>query len=555
MSEAAVVDPRAAARNARVDPGDALPLTIPRLLRERAEELGERVFTVCDDASLTYREAERRSARLARALLAAGVGRGAHIGLLYPNGPDFVVGWLAAARIGAVAVPFSTLSKPAELAVLLRGADVELLLAARAHRSHDYERALAEAVPGVDLAAAGPVLAPSAPVLRRIHVRAPSPALHPQRSLDALLALADGVGEDVLAAVEADVAPSDAMVIVHTSGSTSEPKGVVYAHGPLIRHLDNLNALRRYGRDEILFSSSPWFWIGGFAYALLGTLVAGARLVCSNAPDAEGVLDVLERERPTLVNGFAQSVAHLPQDPTFARRDLSSIRRGNLWPILPDAVRPKDPALRHGMLGMTETGSVCLLSPDEEDQPESRRGSFGRPAPGFETRIVDFDSGRPCAPGETGELQLRSPFLMEGYHGRERHEAFEPDGWFRTGDLFSVDADGFHYFHGRRGDLIKTAGANVSPREVEAVLADAAGLRAHVVGLDDAERGQRVAAAIVSDAPVDLAAVEALLRARLSSYKVPRTFLVLSADRVPMLSSGKLDLRGLKALFEARDAR
>jgi acyl-CoA synthetase (AMP-forming)/AMP-acid ligase II len=267
------------------------------------------------------------------------------------------------------------------------------------------------------------------------------------------------------------------------------------------------------------------------------------------------VLDVLERERPTLVNGFAQSVAHLPQDPTFARRDLSSIRRGNLWPILPDAVRPKDPALRHGMLGMTETGSVCLLSPDEEDQPESRRGSFGRPAPGFETRIVDFDSGRPCAPGETGELQLRSPFLMEGYHGRERHEAFEPDGWFRTGDLFSVDADGFHYFHGRRGDLIKTAGANVSPREVEAVLADAAGLRAHVVGLDDAERGQRVAAAIVSDAPVDLAAVEALLRARLSSYKVPRTFLVLSADRVPMLSSGKLDLRGLKALFEARDAR
>ena len=105
---------------------------------------------------------------------------------------------------------------------------------------------------------------------------------------------------------------------------------MVHAHGPLIRHLDNLNAIRRYGRDEMLFSNSPWFWIGGFAYALLGTLVAGARLVCSNAPDAAGVLDVLERERPTLVNGFAQSVAHLPQDPSFARRDLSSIRRGNL---------------------------------------------------------------------------------------------------------------------------------------------------------------------------------------------------------------------------------
>jgi acyl-CoA synthetase (AMP-forming)/AMP-acid ligase II len=536
---------------AGVEIGDALPLTIPRLLRERADALGDAVFAVCDAAALTYREAERRSAQLARALLAAGVGHGAHVGLLFPNGADFIVGWLAAARIGAVAVPFSTLSKPAELGGLLRGADVEILLATRAHRSHDYERTLAKAVQGLDLGAGGPVLAPSVPVLRRIHLDAPSAAVHPARSLAALLALADRVGDDVLAAVEDGVRPADAMVIIHTSGSTSEPKGVVHAHGPLIRHLDNLNRIRAYGCDEILFSSSPWFWIGGFAYALLGTLVAGARLVCSNAPDAAGVLDVLERERPTLVNGFAQSVAHLSKDPGFARRDLSSIRRGNLWPILPDGVRPADPALRHGMLGMTETGSVCLCSPDEADLPESRRGSFGRPAPGFESRIVDPDTGRPCAAGETGELQLRSPFLMEGYHGRERHEAFDPDGWFRTGDLFHADADGFHYFHGRRGDLIKTAGANVSPREVEAVLADAAGLRAHVVGLDDAERGQRVAAAIVSDAPVDLAAVEALLRERLSSYKVPRTFRVLSESQVPMLSSGKLDLRALKALFHA----
>jgi acyl-CoA synthetase (AMP-forming)/AMP-acid ligase II len=537
---------------ARVDAGDGLPLTIPRLLRERADELGERIFVVCDAARLSYRDAERRSARLARALLATGVGKGTHVGLLLPNGPEFVCAWLAAARIGAVAVPFSTLSTAAELAVLLRGSDVELLLAARSHRSHDYESTLRDAVPGLDLAGAGPVASPAVPVLRRIHIDAASSAVHPERGLDALLALADRVDEDVLEAMEREVHPSDAMVVVHTSGSTSEPKGVVHAHGPLIRHQGNLNRIRAYARGEILFSSSPWFWIGGFAYALLGTLVAGARLVCSNAAGAADVLDVLERERPTLVNGFAQSVAHLPRDPSFARRDLSSIRRGNLYPILPDDVRPKDPGLRHGMLGMTETGSVCLCSPDEGELPEHQRGSFGRPAPGFEARIVDADSGRACAVGETGELWLRSPFLMEGYYGRERFEVFEPDGWFRTGDLFHVDGDGLFYFHGRRGDMIKTAGANVSPREVEAALADAAGLRSHVVGLDDAERGQRVAAAIVSDEPVDLSALEVLLRERLSSYKVPRTFLVLAADEVPTMSSGKLDLRGLKALFDGR---
>jgi acyl-CoA synthetase (AMP-forming)/AMP-acid ligase II len=203
------------------------------------------------------------------------------------------------------------------------------------------------------------------------------------------------------------------------------------------------------------------------------------------------------------------------------------------------------------MLGMTETGSVCLVSDDESEQPEHRRGSFGRPAPGFEARIVDPDSRRPCGVGEIGELWLRSPFLMEGYYGRERSEVFERDEWFATGDLFHVDADGLFYFHGRRGDVIKTAGANVSPREVEAVLADA-GLRAHVVGIDDAERGQRVAAAIVSDAPVDLDALAKRLSERLSSYKVPRTFLVLAERDVPMLSSGKLDLRALKERFDGR---
>jgi acyl-CoA synthetase (AMP-forming)/AMP-acid ligase II len=535
-----------------VDTGDGLPLTIPRLLQERAGELGEEKFVVCDSSAISYREAERRSAYLARALLAAGAGKGTHVGFLLPNGPDFVVAWLAAARVGAVAVPLSTLSKAAELAVLLRNADVEVLLSARSYRSHDYERTLTDAVHGLDLGAAGPLDAPSVPVLRRVHIDSPSPAVHRGWSMDALLALADRIEEEVLGAMERDVDPSDPMVIVHTSGSTSEPKAVVHAHGPLIRHLDNLNRVRRYTRDEILFANSPWFWIGGFAYALLGTLVSGARLVCSNAPDASGVLDVLERERPTMVNGFSQSVAHLPRDPSFGRRDLSSVRRGNLHPIMPDDVRPKDAGLRHSMLGMTETGSVCLLSPDETDLLEHQRGSFGRPAPGFEARIVDPESGQPCALGEIGELWLRGPFLMEGYYGRERSEVFDPDGWFHTGDLFHVDESGLFYFHGRSGDMIKTAGANVSPREVEAVLADVAGLRAHVVGLDDADLGQRVAAAIVSGEPVDLDALKRRLGERLSSYKIPRTFLLLSEAEIPMMSSGKLDLRALKALFDGR---
>jgi acyl-CoA synthetase (AMP-forming)/AMP-acid ligase II len=144
---------------------------------------------------------------------------------------------------------------------------------------------------------------------------------------------------------------------------------------------------------------------------------------------------------------------------------------------------------------------------------------------------------------------------MEGYYGRERFEVFTEDGWYRTGDLFRVDDDGFYYFLGRRGDMIKTAGANVSPREVEAALRDVTGgLGALVLGVPDAERGQ-VVAAIVLAAPGEHPDVEQLrveLRARLSAYKVPRRFLVMAPDELPMLSSGKPDARAIVERFDER---
>jgi acyl-CoA synthetase (AMP-forming)/AMP-acid ligase II len=524
-----------------VEAGDGLPLTVPALLRTRVAARRDHPFLICDDDTLTYADASARSAALAKGLLASGLGRGTHVGLLYPNGPAFVIAWLAAARVGAVAVPLSTFSTSTELHTLLRGADIEVLLATRSFRARDYEATLVEAIPGLDVDAA-PLHLPTVPALRRVAFDGADP----------LVAAGAAIGDDTLGAAEDEIAPSDRMVIVHTSGSTRAPKGVIHQHGPLIRHLHNLNELRRYAEDEVLFSNSPFFWIGGFAYSLLGTLLAGATLVCSNATDASATLDLLERARPTMVNGFAASVAHLAQDPTFPERDLTSIRRGNLWPIMPAAVRPPDPELRHNLLGMTEAGSVCLASDDATDQPEHRRGSFGRPVPGFEAKIVDPDNEEECATGVVGELWLRGPFLMEGYYGRERHETFTPDGWYRTGDLFHVDADGFFYFTGRRGDMIKTAGANVSPREVEAAIADATGLVAHVVGVDDDERGQVVAAALrvpAGTSEPDLDELRAALRRRISAYKVPVRYLVLADDEVPMLSSGKLDARALRARF------
>ena len=522
---------------------DDLPLTVPALLRRQAGLRAGHPLLVCDEETLTYAEADRRSAALAKGLLAAGAGAGTHVGILHPNGARFVVGWLAAARIGAISFPLSTFSTDAELAGLLRGADIEVLLSVTTYRSRDFVASLRAATGGADLAVA-PLLSPALPALRRVIFTSGVPG-----DADFAGAGAEVPDEIVEAAGEA-VTPADRMVVIHTSGSSSAPKGVIHDHGPLIRHMANLNEIRRYGRDDVLFAPSPFFWIGGFAFVLLATLIAGATAVCSNAREPAKVLGLLERARPTMTNGFAAAVAPLAADPTFAGRDLSSMRRGNLYPVMaPDAV-PADPQLRHNMLGMTEAGSTVLLSGDESDQPESRRGSFGRPAPGFAARVVDPGTGRDCPAGEVGELWLRGPFLMEGYYGRERKETFEPDGWYRTGDLFTTDSDGFYYFKGRWGEMIKTAGANVSPREVEAAIADLAGLTAYVVGVDDEARGQIVAAMIgvpAGQEGPDTDRLREQLRTRLSAYKVPRRIVLATDAEVPMMSSGKVDLQALKA--------
>jgi acyl-CoA synthetase (AMP-forming)/AMP-acid ligase II len=516
--------------------------TVGEILLAQAHSRGNHPLLVCDAERISYAEAERRSAQLARGLIALGAGKGSHVGLLYPNGPAFVVGMLAAARIGAVVVPFSTFATTRELGEQLVDSDTEILLAAPSYRSHDYPQQLTDILSGSDPTAGSRLFDPSAPQLR-----------HTAFDVQRLQHLADTVDERLLAAMQDDVDGSDPLTIVYTSGTTSTPKGVVHTHAALLNHQRNLNAVRGLTAADKLFCNSPFFWIGGFGFALLATLVAGSTLVCSNTQDAGQTLDLLEAERPTVTNGFAAGIAHLARHPSYGGRDLSSMRRGNLYPIMAPEVRPADPELRHNMLGLTEAGSVILISGDAGDQPEHRRGSFGKPAPGVETKIVDPDTGARVEDGTLGELCIRGPCLMQRYYKRSREESFDTDGWFHTGDMVATDRDGFVYFIRRQGSMIKTAGANVSPAEVEQAIAKVTGgAVAHVLGIPDAERGEIVAAVVAldSDAHFDETTLRRELAAELSAYKIPKRFAAIPAAEVPLLASGKVDMRHLKRVFD-----
>jgi acyl-CoA synthetase (AMP-forming)/AMP-acid ligase II len=501
--------------------------TVAEVLRARARARGDHSLLVCDTDRLSYAEADRRSERLACGLITIGAGKGSHLGLLYPNGADWIVGMLAAARIGAVVVPFSTFATTPELATQLAHADVEVMLATASFRNHDYRKRIA------DIDRAG------IPLLRHTFIDSAPPV---------------AVDSELLEQMEDDVESCDPLAIVYTSGSTSAPKGAVHTHASMLEHQLVLNEIRGFGPADKLFCNSPFFWIGGIAFSILATMLAGATLVCSNSVDPGETLDLLEAEKPTMTNGFVGGITSLARHPSLSQRDLSSMRRGNLYPIMAPDVRPADPELRHTMLGMTETGSVITISEDESDQPEHRRGSFGRPAPGFDTKVVDPDNGARVNAGEVGELCVRGPFLMQRYYKLSREECFDADGWFHTGDLVRTDDDGFVYFIGRRGAMIKTAGANVAPVEVEKAIAKVAGgLVAYVVGLPDVERGELVAAVVAMEdgGEFDEEALRERLKGELSAFKIPRRFVAVPSAQIPVMSSGKVDLPRLTKVFDA----
>lgn len=524
------------------------------LARDCAARWGDRTFLVLGDVRVSYTEAQTRSAELAKALLASGVGKGTRVGLLAPNCPDWVIGLLAITRIGGVAVLMNTYNKAPELARTLRHSDQAMLLTVSRHLSHNYLERLEQAAPGLVGQDHEHLMVQSHPYLRSVWTWGGK-----TRSwcgdIAELLGRGASVSDGFLAEVESEVHPADPMVLVYSSGSTSDPKAAIHTHGATVRHAHNLWQMRDLASDDVLYTPMPLFWVGGFSYTLVAAMHAGARLVFEEQFEPGETLALIERERITQVLGWPHMAKALVDHPDFATRDLSSIRMGNVAALLPQHLQADADVPKANSLGMTET-----LGPHTFDTrdalAEDKVGSFGLSVPGVEHKIVDPLTGEDLPVGAVGEVWLRGYSLMLGFHKRERADTFTPDGWYRTGDAGRFDADGHFYFTGRMGDLIKTSGMNVTPREVEEVFEAMPEVTlAYVAGIDHPDRGQDVVAAIALRPGADLDAETARARAKeqLASYKVPRHVAVFADQRdLPWLDSGKLDRRQVTAMLAAR---
>jgi len=501
--------------------------TVPALLTRSLREFGSQAYVVTPTDRLTYEEAAERSAHVARRLLHEGVGKGTRVGIFFANGVDWIVWWLAVSRIGALAVPLSTLYTPVELARVLRLADIALLVAPQRVLDIDVAERFEAAIPELTSQPGSRLTLVAAPFLFQIALTTETDRRWATRWTDDADAL---VPEHILSAVEEQVTPADPAVMIHTSGSTADPKGVVHTHGTLVRQTSTwpsaIRAVTGSDSSAAILCAMPFFWVGGLL-AATGALHENVTLLVLPRLDASASLDLIERERATGIVGWPAFTQRLREHPSFAGRDLSSA-----------------PMLRDGPL------DIAMI--DVPDGFPVHR-TMSETAGGFaftELRIVD-DDGQPVTDGTVGELHIRGIGVMAGYNKRERWETFDADGWYHTGDrVYRRDGDPRLFYVGRTTELIKAAGANVSPLEVEGVVEQFADVaQCVVVGIDDPIRGEQVCAVVVpTTTGIDLDSVANRARKQLSGYKIPTTWVLATSDQIPTLPSGKLNRRGLRAL-------
>lgn len=506
--------------------------TLPAAVRHFARTRGAAVAYDFEGRHTTYTELDRHTDQVARALQADGVRAGDRIAYVGKNSDHYFELLLGAGKLGAVMVPVSWRLAPPEVAFIAGHCDAAMLFA------------------GPESSALVRELLPGLPLVRKVFAMEGG-----EPGWADYAGWRDAQPADPLAH---EAAPHDVVLQLYTSGTTGRPKGAMLTHrnltaGTLASEMENI-PWSRWSADDVSLVAMPVAHIGGSGWGLRN-LLSGAKGVIAREFDPRAVLDFIERDRVSKLFLVPAAMQIVLRDPRARQVDYSRLKY-----LLYGAAPIPAALLREGLevfgcgfvqqYGMTETtGTVVALPPEDhttEDVPRMR--AAGKPLPGSEVVVVDWE-GRHLAPGEVGELMIRSPQNMAGYWKQpdETARTIDADGWLRTGDAGYLDADGYVYIHDRVKDMIISGGENVYPAEVESAIyghpqvADVA-----VIGVPDEKWGEAVKAIVVPRPGVepDRDAIVAWARQRLAGFKIPKT--IEFVDALPRNPSGKLLRRKLR---------
>ncbi len=505
--------------------------TIGANLRETVNCFGDREALVSRHQGLRYTYAELDEAvdRLARGLLDLGIARGERVGIWSPNCAEWVLVQYATARLGAILVNINPAYRTSELAYVLRQSGCRLLVASPSFKTSDY-RAMVDEVQ------------PELPALRDVIYLG-------SREWDALVAAGDGVDQSRLAAREAELGFDDPINIQYTSGTTGFPKGATLTHHNILNNAFFVGEACGYTEQDRVCIPVPFYHCFGMVMGNVGCTTHGSTMVIPEAAfEADAVLATVEAERCTSLYGVPTMFIAELDHPDFTRFDLSSLRTGIMAgspcpvEVMKRVVSSMHMAEVTICYGMTETSPVSTQTA-ADDTLDRRVGTVGRVHPHVEIKIVDPADGRTLPRGEPGEFCTRGYSVMLGYWDDEERtaEAIDRTGWMHTGDLATMDEEGYVNIVGRIKDLVIRGGENVYPREIEEFLyahPDIADVQ--VIGVPDTRVGEELMAWVKlrEGAQLDADAVKEYCKGRIAHYKVPRY--VRFTDEFPMTVTGKI---------------
>ncbi|MGH2844020.1 MAG: long-chain-fatty-acid--CoA ligase [Solirubrobacteraceae bacterium] len=485
-------------------------MNLAQILSEAAAEHPQQVAVKLDDFELGYALLDQLTMRVAALLRGFGVAPGDRVALMAPNVPQFAAIYFGILRAGAIVVPLNVLCRARELEFFLRDSGSMLVFA--------WEAFLGEAQPAATAAGCRLVTVDLERFTQTLFATSPLEEMAP-------------------------CAASDTAVMLYTSGTTGTPKGAELSHDNLLRNCQLGVALFELEVGAVVLGALPLFHAFGQTCALNTCLAAAGTLTLIPRFDGSKALEIIERDRVTVFEGVPSMYAAMLDAPDRDRYDTSTLRicasGGAALPV--ELMRKFEQAFVCKVLegyGLSETSPVASFNrPDRPRKP----GSVGQPVPGVEMQVLD-DGGREVEVGEVGEIVIRGHNVMKGYWGRpDATAAAIRNGWFYSGDLGRVDADGYYYIVDRTKDMIIRNGFNIYPREVEEVLyAHPAVREAAVLGIPHSRYGEEVGAA-VSLKPGHSATPEELrefVKAEVAAYKYPRRIWIL--DELPKGPTGKI---------------
>jgi len=522
--------------------------TIPDLLCETVRRFGERdaLISVHQQIRLTWREFSNEVDALARGLVMLGLAKGDRLGIWSPNTVEWVLTQFATARIGIILVNINPAYRLSELEYALNKAGCVALVTAPSFKSSDYIGMLNRLAPELAGSTPGEIRAARLPALRTI-IR-----LGSERT-DGMLNFAEVVergraGTDIdLDRLGRALDRNDPINIQFTSGTTGAPKGATLTHRNLVNNGDNVTTRMLFTEADRLCIPVPLYHCFGMSMGTLGCVTKGAAMVFPGEGFEPGAtLKAVEQERCTGLYGVPTMFLAMLDAPDFGGYDLTSLRTGIMagapCPIevmkrVIDRMHMDEVTIAYGM---TETSPVSFQS-HTSDPVDKRVATVGRVHPHIEVRIVD-PGGAVLPVGEAGELCTKGYSVMSGYWDDEENtkHAITPDGWMHTGDLATIDEDGYAAIVGRVKDMVIRGGENIYPREVEEFLYRHPKISdVQVFGIPDEKYGEELCAWIVVKAGETLSEeeVKAFCEDEISHFKIPR--FVRFRETLPMTVTGK----------------